>query len=164
MSFDHATTTDDVLEGIDLSGTRAIVTGASGGLGEETARALASKGAVVTIAARDGEKLRAAADGIRQSTGNEQVDTAELELDKPASVRAFAGAWLEKHDSLNLLINNAMSYTDYAEEIRIKLDVSKSTAKSHLAFLQNEKLVQRIDAGNKYSNFHLSDKGVEALL
>ena len=45
MAFGHDTTTNDVLQGIDLSGTTALVTGASGGLGAETARALASKGA-----------------------------------------------------------------------------------------------------------------------
>ncbi|TDJ38822.1 MAG: oxidoreductase, partial [Gammaproteobacteria bacterium] len=48
MSFGFESTTDEVLDGIDLSGKRAVVTGASGGLGEETARALASKGAAVT--------------------------------------------------------------------------------------------------------------------
>ncbi len=107
MSFDHNTTTDEVLSGIDLSGVRVIVTGASGGLGEETARALASRGAAVTIAARDAGKMKAAAANIQQDTGSELVDTGQLELDKPASVQAFADAWLGKYDQLNLLINNA---------------------------------------------------------
>lgn len=107
MSFDRNTTTDEVLAGLDLAGARAIVTGASGGLGEETARALASKGAAVTLAARDAAKTAAAAAQIRQSTGNPRVDTGELELDKPASVQDFAHAWLAKYDRLDLLINNA---------------------------------------------------------
>ena len=101
------TTTNEVLEGIDLTGKVAIVTGASGGLGAETARALASKGASVTIAARDLTRAQAMADQIKESTGNPNVDVGEVELDKPDSVRAFAKNYLANHDSLNILINNA---------------------------------------------------------
>jgi NAD(P)-dependent dehydrogenase (short-subunit alcohol dehydrogenase family) len=101
------TTTDEVLEGIDLTGKVAVVTGASGGLGAETARALASKGASVTIAARDTARAEETAASIRESTGNASVDVGELHLDKPASVREFAANYLASHDSLNILINNA---------------------------------------------------------
>lgn len=101
------TTTDEVLAAIDLTGKVAIVTGASGGLGAETARALASKGAAVTIAARDLTRAQAMADQIKESTGNPNVDVGELELDKPYSVRAFAKNYLANHNELNLLINNA---------------------------------------------------------
>ena len=52
-TFGHDTTTDEVLEGIDLSGKLALVTGGSGGLGAETARAFASKGAHVVTTARN---------------------------------------------------------------------------------------------------------------
>lgn len=105
--FGATSTTDEVLEGLDLSGKVAIVTGAAGGLGEETARALASKGAAVTIAARDLTRANSAAEKIKASTGNSDVNVGRLELDKPASVRAFAQNWLATHDWLNLLINNA---------------------------------------------------------
>lgn len=105
--FGHDTTTDEVLEGIDLSGKLALVTGASGGLGEETARALASKGAAVVITARDLPKANAAVKGIRESTGNDAVDVEELELGSLASIRDFADRFLSKHDTLNLLVNNA---------------------------------------------------------
>jgi NAD(P)-dependent dehydrogenase (short-subunit alcohol dehydrogenase family) len=105
--LDETTTTDDVLQNIDLSGKVAVVTGASGGLGEETARALASRGAHVTIAARDATRAQAAADRITASTGNSHVDVGTIELDKPASVRQFAEAFLAGHGQLNLLINNA---------------------------------------------------------
>ena len=84
------TTTTDVLQSIDLTGKVAIVTGASGGLGAETARALASKGAAVTIAARDLTRAQAMTEQIKESTSNPNVDVGELELDKPNSVRAFA--------------------------------------------------------------------------
>lgn len=106
-SFGRDTTTDEVLDGIDLTGKLAVVTGASGGIGAETARALASKGARVVIAARDLAKARQAAEAIRASTGNDGVEVAELELDSLAGVRAFAERFLAAHDSLHLLINNA---------------------------------------------------------
>ena len=77
MSFDADTTTDEVLKGIDLPGVRAIVTGASGGIGQETVRALPSKGAAVTIAARNMPKAEAAAEGFRLSTGNPNVDVGQ---------------------------------------------------------------------------------------
>jgi NAD(P)-dependent dehydrogenase (short-subunit alcohol dehydrogenase family) len=106
MSFGAETTTDEVLQGVDLSGQRALVTGASSGLGEETARALASKGAAVTMAVRDLAKGEAAAARIRASTGGD-LEVARLDLSVPGSVRAFAGGWLDRHRELNLLINNA---------------------------------------------------------
>lgn len=105
--YSSNTTTDEILEGIDLTGKVAIVTGASGGLGAETARALASKGASVTIAARDVARAEATATDIRASTGNVNVVVNELHLDKPASVRSFATKFLRNNDSINLLINNA---------------------------------------------------------
>jgi NAD(P)-dependent dehydrogenase (short-subunit alcohol dehydrogenase family) len=104
--FGHDTTTDQVLENIDLSGKLALVTGASGGLGAETARAFASKGARVVLAARDLAKADAAARGIRESTGSE-VEVEELELDSLASVRAFAERFLRRHEALAILVNNA---------------------------------------------------------
>ena len=106
-AFGPDTTTDEVLEGIDLRGKLALVTGGSGGLGLETARALASKGAHVVVTARDVPKGEAAAAGIRESTGNPQVEVEELELASRASIRAFAERFLGRHRSLDLLINNA---------------------------------------------------------
>jgi NAD(P)-dependent dehydrogenase (short-subunit alcohol dehydrogenase family) len=107
MAFGADTTTDEVLAGIDLTGRQALVTGGSTGLGEETARALASKGAAVTLAVRDPAKGEAAAARIRVSTGNTRIDVAQVELSVPDSVRAFAATWLASHGPLHLLINNA---------------------------------------------------------
>jgi NAD(P)-dependent dehydrogenase (short-subunit alcohol dehydrogenase family) len=106
MAFGHDTTTNEVLDGIDLSGKTALVTGASGGLGAETARALASKGASVTLAVRNLDKGEEVARNIRDATGS-QVDVVELELASLPSVRACAEGWLANHGPLNLLINNA---------------------------------------------------------
>ena len=106
-SYGPETTTDEVIEGVDLSVRVAIVTGASGGLGAETARALAARGARVTIAARDLAKAENAAEEIRTSTGNPEIDVLGLELTLPDRVRESAKQWLADHDELNLLINNA---------------------------------------------------------
>ena len=108
--FGHDTTTGEVLEGIDLDGKLALVTGGSGGLGAETARALASKGARVVITARDVARGEGVAKQIRNSTGttgNGGVEVEELELGSLASVRAFAERFLARHDALQILVNNA---------------------------------------------------------
>ena len=106
MALGFNSTTDDVLAGVDLTGKTILVTGASGGLGEETARALAARGAGVTIAARSQDKLDAAAARIGKGTGR-TVETGLLALDRPESVRTFAETWMAGHDQLNVLINNA---------------------------------------------------------
>ena len=105
MAFGHDTTTDEVLDGIDLAGKTAFITGASGGLGAETARALAARGATVTIAARNVAKAEEVAASIRESTGS-SVDVVQLELMDLDSVRACAQGWLASHGPLNLLINS----------------------------------------------------------
>lgn len=105
--FGPDTTTDEVLEGLDLGGGRTLVTGGSGGLGAETARALASKGARVTLTARNLAKGEAVAKEIRDSTGNGDVDVEELELGSLASVRACAERVLTRGEGLQILVNNA---------------------------------------------------------
>lgn len=105
--FGHDTTTSEVLEGIDLTGKQALVTGGSSGLGAETARALASKGAHVVLTARDVPKGEKVAQGIREATANPNVEVEELELASLKSVRAFAERFLKKHEKLDILINNA---------------------------------------------------------
>ena len=105
--FGQDTTTDEVLEGIDLSGRLALVTGGSGGLGEETARALASKGARIILTARDAEKGAAAAERIRSATGSAAVEVESLELGSFESIRAFADRILARDEPIHLLVNNA---------------------------------------------------------
>jgi NAD(P)-dependent dehydrogenase (short-subunit alcohol dehydrogenase family) len=105
--FGPDTTTSEVLEGIDLTGRNAIVTGASGGLGAETARALAEKGANVLLAARDLAKAAPVAEAIRSEAAGRSVEVAELDLTSLDSVRAFAARFNEAHEELQLLVNNA---------------------------------------------------------
>jgi NAD(P)-dependent dehydrogenase (short-subunit alcohol dehydrogenase family) len=102
--FGHQSTAAEVVAGIDLSGRRAIVTGASSGIGVETARALARTGAGVTLAVRDLEAGRRVAADIAATTGNSSVDVAPLELTDRASIDAFASAW---DGPLHVLVNNA---------------------------------------------------------
>jgi NAD(P)-dependent dehydrogenase (short-subunit alcohol dehydrogenase family) len=96
-----------VVAGLDLSHLCAVVTGASGGLGAETARALAERGARVTLTARDLDKGATVVDEIRKSTGNARVELMALSLDDPRSVREFASAFLAKNSPLTTLVNNA---------------------------------------------------------
>jgi NAD(P)-dependent dehydrogenase (short-subunit alcohol dehydrogenase family) len=106
-SFDRNSTSDQVLEGLDLHGRLALVTGASSGLGAECARALAARGAAVVLTGRDAAKTEAVADRIRASTGGAELEVMELHLESPESVRRFAKAFLARHRALHLLLANA---------------------------------------------------------
>jgi NAD(P)-dependent dehydrogenase (short-subunit alcohol dehydrogenase family) len=102
--FGFQTTAAEVLDGIDLSGKRAVVTGAASGIGIETARALAGAGAAVTLAVRDTAKGEQVAADITSTTANKQVTVAFMELTDPASIDAFIAGW---SGPLHILVNNA---------------------------------------------------------
>jgi NAD(P)-dependent dehydrogenase (short-subunit alcohol dehydrogenase family) len=102
--FDAESTAAEVVEGIDLTGRRAIVTGGASGIGVETARALAGAGAAVTLAVRNTAQGDQVAADIRSSTGNDEVAVARLELTDSASIDAFVAAW---DGPLDILVNNA---------------------------------------------------------
>src|SRR5262245_16341625 len=95
--FGPETTASEAADGIDLHGKTALVTGGSSGLGQETARVLASRGAQVILTARDVPKGESVAAGIREATGNQRVEVAELELGSLQSIRAFAERFLARH-------------------------------------------------------------------
>ncbi|MFI6491606.1 SDR family NAD(P)-dependent oxidoreductase [Streptomyces sp. NPDC050564] len=99
--FGARSTADDVLEGIDLSGKLAIVTGGYSGLGLETTRSLTKAGAQVVVPARRPAVAREALDGI------EGVETDELDLGDLESVRAFADRFLASGRVVDIVINNA---------------------------------------------------------
>jgi NAD(P)-dependent dehydrogenase (short-subunit alcohol dehydrogenase family) len=102
--FGFESTAAEVVDGIDLSGKRAIVTGGSSGIGIETARALAGAGAEVTLAVRDTVTGRQTAADIRATTGNDAIHVGPLDLADQTSVAAFAANW---SGPLDLLVNNA---------------------------------------------------------
>ncbi len=102
--FSAASTAAEVVDGIDLSGRRAIVTGGASGIGVETARALASAGAEVTLAVRNVAAGDRTAEDIIASSGNKQVFVAALDLADRASVAAFTRTW---DGPLHILVNNA---------------------------------------------------------
>jgi len=91
----------------DQHGRTAVVTGANGGLGLETARALAAKGAHVVMAARNQDKAAAAVDDIRASAPDASLEVVALDLGSQASVREAAGQILGAHEQIDLLVNNA---------------------------------------------------------
>src|SRR5262250_184478 len=102
--FGADTTAAEVAEGIDLTGKVALVTGGSSGLGQETARVLASRGAEVILTARDLAKGEAVAAAIREATGNPAVSVEALELGSLAQIRAFATRMVARHAHLDILV------------------------------------------------------------
>ncbi len=109
MSFGSESTTDDVLEGVDLSGRWVLITGASAGLGQETARAVVAHGANVVLGVRDLEKGERAIADVRAAAGESgaTVELRELDLATLASIRAFTDGVIADHDRLDVLIANA---------------------------------------------------------
>jgi len=101
------TTTTDVLEGVDLTGRTILVTGATAGIGRETARALAAAGASVVITARSDDKGAATVAGLLERVPGADVGYELLELGSLDSVRAFADRFTATHDRLDVLIGNA---------------------------------------------------------
>jgi NAD(P)-dependent dehydrogenase (short-subunit alcohol dehydrogenase family) len=104
--YGATTTAAEIVTDVDLHGRRAVVTGASSGIGVETARALASAGADVTLAVRNVEAGTKVAAGIAEklSAGAGAVHVARLDLADPVSVADFVRAWT---GPLHILVNNA---------------------------------------------------------
>jgi len=91
----------------DLSDRTAIVTGANSGLGFETAHGLARHGAHVVLASRNRDKADRAAAQLRERTPDASLEVLLVDLADLASVASFADSFLERHEKLDLLVNNA---------------------------------------------------------
>ena len=99
--FTAASTADDVLAGLDLSGRHALVTGGHAGIGLEVTRALSRAGATVTVGARNPAAAMAALESVSG------VEVAQLDLVDPKSIDALAQRWLDSRRPLGMLVNNA---------------------------------------------------------
>lgn len=106
VGFGAQTTAAEVIDGVDLHGRRAVVTGASSGIGVETARALAAAGAEVTLAVRDtGAGSRVAAGlAAEVPSGAGALKVSRLDLADRSSVAAFTAGW---SGPLHILVANA---------------------------------------------------------
>ena len=99
--FNARSTAEEVIEGIDLTGKIAIVTGGNTGIGLETTKVLAAAGATVIVPARDVEKAKKNLQGVRN------VELEAMDLIDPKSIDVFAEKFLASGRPLHLLINNA---------------------------------------------------------
>lgn len=92
---------------VNLKGRVALITGGNSGIGLETARELAQRGARVIIASRNVAKSRCAIEDIISTTGNRSVEYRHLDLSKFSNVRQFAEEFNRTVDRLDILVNNA---------------------------------------------------------
>jgi NAD(P)-dependent dehydrogenase (short-subunit alcohol dehydrogenase family) len=139
MGYGPQTTTDRVLEGVDLTGTVVVVTGASSGLGVETSRALAAHGAEVVTTARDPSRV----------AGNGHV--VALDLASLESVRAGAATILDRWPRIDVLVNNAGVMATPQERTADGFDLQLGT--NHLGhFLLTARLARALGDGSRIVN------------
>ncbi|MCL1871040.1 MAG: SDR family NAD(P)-dependent oxidoreductase [Promicromonosporaceae bacterium] len=104
--FTPASTTDDVLKDVDLTGRNVVVTGGHSGLGRQTTLALAGAGAHVTVASRNPDRAREQFHDVDPATAA-RIETRRLDLLDPGSIDAFVEQHLAEGHALHTLINNA---------------------------------------------------------
>ncbi|RKH32937.1 SDR family oxidoreductase [Corallococcus praedator] len=90
-----------------LDGKVCLITGATGGIGQETAKALARLGATLVLSGRDEARTAATVAAVREAAPQARVESLLADLSSLASVRALAQAFRERHQRLDILINNA---------------------------------------------------------
>ncbi|MCA0903770.1 SDR family NAD(P)-dependent oxidoreductase [Qipengyuania aquimaris] len=155
--FGFESTADDVLEGKDLSGRTALVTGGYSGLGQETARAMAAKGAHIILSGRDATKLSAAADAIAEQTGA-KVDTLKCDLASLDSIRKAAAEANERFEKIDLLINNAGVMA--CDQAKTADGFEMQFGTNHVGhFLLTNLLVPLLEKGERPRIVNLSSRG-----
>jgi NAD(P)-dependent dehydrogenase (short-subunit alcohol dehydrogenase family) len=169
--FGATSTTDEVLEGVKLSGKRVLVTGVSAGLGVETARALAAHGAEVVGAARDVSKAQKATEQVRaQAAAGGSLQVIQLDLASLASVRRCADDLLTAGKSFDLIIANAgvmacpkSSTADGFETQFGTNHLGHFVLVNRIASLlkANGRLVNVSSAGHRFSDVDLEDPNFE---
>ncbi|CAM6030762.1 unnamed protein product [Sphagnum balticum] len=106
-SFSSKSTAEDVTANIDLHGKTVLITGATAGIGKETARVLAKRGGHIIIAVRNIKKGEAVKEEILKETPSAPFDVLELDVSSLASVRKFAEDFKSRDFPISILINNA---------------------------------------------------------
>ena len=169
--FGATSTTDEVLEGVNLKGKRVLVTGVSAGLGVETARALASHGAEVVGAARDLTKAKAATAGVQAAAKNGGgLELVELDLASLDSVRVCANALVDAGKPFDLVIANAgvmaCPYGKTADGFETQFGTNHLghfVLVNRIASLMKpgSRLVNLSSAGHRYSDVDLDDPNFE---
>jgi NAD(P)-dependent dehydrogenase (short-subunit alcohol dehydrogenase family) len=158
INFGASSTALEVVEGVDLSGKLAVITGASGGIGIEAARALAAAGATVVLGNRDPVKAEIAAGDLRATVRDVRVELGQLDLTSLASVRRFAASVADRHDSIDLLINNAGVMATPFERTADGFELQFGT--NHLAhFLLTKLLTPQLLAAGSARVVNLSSNG-----
>jgi NAD(P)-dependent dehydrogenase (short-subunit alcohol dehydrogenase family) len=170
-TFGATSTTDEVLEGVNLSGKRVLVTGVSAGLGVETARALVAHGADVVGAARDLSKAKAATAGVRAGSANSgSLELVQLDLASLASVRACADALVASGKPFDLVIANAgvmaAPFGKTADGFETQFGTNHLghfVLVNRIASLMKpgSRLVNLSSAGHRYSDVDLDDPNFE---
>jgi NAD(P)-dependent dehydrogenase (short-subunit alcohol dehydrogenase family) len=128
-----------------MDGRVCLVTGASSGIGRETALALARMGATVVVHGRDPRRSAEAADAVREASPRGEVDLLVADLSSQAEVRRLAAEVLDRHDALHVLVNNAGAIRTRREVTVDGLD--QTFALNHLAyFLLTQLLLDRLQA------------------
>ena len=170
MTFGAKSTTDEVLAGVDLSGKRVLVTGVSAGLGVETARALAARGADVVGAARDLGKAKQATDAAGVAANGGSLELIELDLADLASVRRAADALVADGRPFDLIIANAgvmatpFGHTKDGFETQFGTNhLGHFVLVNRIASLIKDggRLVNLSSAGHRFSDVNLDDPGFE---
>ena len=170
-TFGATSTTDEVLDGVSLSGKRALVTGVSAGLGVETARALVAHGAEVVGAARDLNKAKAATAAVKAAAANGgKFEIVELDLASLVSVRACADALLADGKPFDLVIANAgvmaTPFGKTADGFETQFGTNHLghfVLVNRIASLMKpgSRLVNLSSAGHRYSDVDLADPNFE---
>lgn len=170
-TFGAESTTDEVLEGVNLSGKRVLVTGVSAGLGVETARALAAHGATVVGAARDLNKAKGATETVRKDAKNGgSLELIELDLASLKSVRACADALVKAGKPFDVVICNAGVMASPKGRTADGFETQFGTNHlGHFALVnriaslmkRGSRLVNLSSAGHRRSDVDLADPGFE---
>lgn len=169
--YGATSTTDQVLEGVNLSGKRILVTGVSAGLGVETARVLAAHGARVVGAARDLEKARRATEVVRNDAAlGGGIDLIELDLANLASVRACADQLVAVGQPFDVVIANAgVMATPFGRTADGFETQFGTNHLGHFAFVNRiaslltagSRVIALSSAGHRFSDIDLDDPNFE---